>query len=450
VLLLRHTVSVRSLLVIFQQFVDGDLGCGSYLIGDPTAGKAVVVDPAFAIEQYLEAAEAEGVRIVRVLETHTHADHLSGHGRFALEHGVPTSIHPFARPEYPFDAVEDGQVLRAGAIEIRVFHTPGHRPEHCAFVVGNELVLTGDSLFVGEAARPDLAIEAREGATDLFHSLRRLGELLADDVVVYPGHMGGSLCGTNMSDERSTSIGREKATNRVYREDEDEFVDGSASISTPRPPTTERVVALNRGPWVAARPPLDQVDHGGDTTILDVRPVDVFAAGHAPGAISVALDGGSFATRSAFVLDSAEPVVLHARSAAEAQEAARHLWSVGLFETVGYVAEPAGAETVETITVPELAQLLEEEEPQLLDVRENDERKEQSVPGAIEIPYRLVRIAPPPALDPARAVYVICASGARATLVASLLAREGYDARPVVGGGVDDLARLDARLVEAR
>jgi glyoxylase-like metal-dependent hydrolase (beta-lactamase superfamily II) len=436
--------------VIFRQFVDDDLGCGSYLIGDAAVGEAVVVDPAFAIEQYLEAAEAEGVRIVRVLETHTHADHVSGHGRFALEHGVPTSVHSLARPEYPYDPLEDEQVLRVGSVEIRVVHTPGHRPEHCAFVVGDqpELVLTGDSLFVGEAARPDLAIEAREGAADLFESLRRLGELLADDVIVYPGHVGGSLCGTNMSDERSTSIGREKATNRAYREDEDEFVDESASITTPRPPTTERVVALNRGPWLAARLPLDPVDDAGDATILDVRPVEVFAAGHVPGAISVALDGGSFATRSAFVLDSAEPVVLHARSAAEAQEAARHLWSVGLFETVGYVADPVGTETTETITVPELARLMDHDEPQLLDVREDDEREEQSVPGAIEIPYRLVRIAPPRELDPDRPAYIVCASGARATLVASLLARESYDARPVVGGGVEDLAKLDAKLVE--
>src|SRR4051812_36501988 len=195
--------------MLFRQFVDDDLGCGSYLIGDTDAGEAVVVDPAFAIEPYLDAARRAGARIVRVLETHTHADHLSGHGRFALDHGLPVSIHPLARPEYPFDPLEDGQVLRVGGIEIRVLHTPGHRPEHCALVVGGELALTGDSLFVGDAARPDLAIEPRAGATDLHHSLERLAEL-PDDVVVYPGHVSGSLCGTKMSDEHSSSIGREK------------------------------------------------------------------------------------------------------------------------------------------------------------------------------------------------------------------------------------------------
>ena len=420
--------------MIFRQFVDEDLGCGSYLVGDK--GEAAVVDPAFAIEQYVEAAEAEGLRIVRVLESHTHADHLSGHGRFALEHGVPVSIHPLARPEYPFDALSDGDVVRVGGVEIRVLHTPGHRPEHCAFVVDGALALTGDSLFVGEAARPDLAIEAREGATDLYRSLHRLGEL-ADAVVVYPGHMGGSLCGTNMSDERSTSIGRERKTNRAFNESEHAFVDESSSITTPRPPTTERLVALNRGPWVAARPPLEEIDDAGDATVLDVRPVDEFAAGHAPGAISVALDGGSFATRSAFVLDAAERIAIHARSSDEARRAASHLWSVGLFETVGYLSERAGTERTQTLTVPEFAHL--RGTPQVLDVREDSEREEERLPGAIEIPYRLVRIAPPPDLDPKRPVYVICASGARATLAASVLARDGFDARPVVGGGVSDL-----------
>jgi hydroxyacylglutathione hydrolase len=296
--------------VIFRQFVDDDLGCGSYLVGD--GGEAVLVDPAFAIEPYLEAAGADGVRIVRVLETHTHADHLSGHGRLALELDVPTSIHPLARPEYPFDALADGDVIRVGSVEIRVLHTPGHRPEHCSFVVGGDLVLTGDSLFVGDAARPDLAIEPREGATDLYRSVRRLAEL-PDTLVVYPGHVSGSLCGANMSDEHSSSIGREKASNHALRTPQDRFVEESVSLSTPRPPTTERLVALNRGPWVAARPPLERLDAPGADTVLDVRPVDAFAAGHLSGALSVALDGGSFATRSAFVLDPADAFVVHAQ-----------------------------------------------------------------------------------------------------------------------------------------
>jgi glyoxylase-like metal-dependent hydrolase (beta-lactamase superfamily II)/rhodanese-related sulfurtransferase len=419
--------------VLFRQFVDDDLGCGSYLVGDVDAGEAVVVDPAFAIEQYLDSARREGVRIVRVLETHTHADHLSGHGRFALEHGLPTSIHPLARPEYAFDPLDDGQVLQVGSVEVRVVHTPGHRPEHCAFVVDDELVLTGDSLFVGDAARPDLAIDAREGAADLHRSLRRLADLPVA-TVVYPGHVSGSLCGTNMSDEHSSSIGRERKTNHALRAKLAEFVDESASLTTPKPPTTERVVALNRGPWVGARPPLREFDPSNESllaenVVLDVRPVDVFAAGHLPGAISVALDGGSFATRAAFVLDPAEPVVLHVQSQAEADEAARLLHAVGLFEQLGFV-RTAGPERLRTVSIQEVNGGM-----QMLDVREPSEEPRTEWPA---VPYRLLRIAPPD-LDPSRPVFTICASGARATLAASLLVRQGFDARPVVGGGVADL-----------
>jgi glyoxylase-like metal-dependent hydrolase (beta-lactamase superfamily II)/rhodanese-related sulfurtransferase len=425
--------------VLFRQFVDEDLGCASYLVGDPEAGVAVVVDPAFAIEQYLDAAAQGGVRIARVLETHTHADHVSGHGRLALEHGVPVSIHPLAAPEYPFDPLADGQVVAAGAVEVRVVHTPGHRPEHCAFVVGDELVLTGDSLFVGEAARPDLAIEARQGAADLFRSLHRLAEL-PDAVTVYPGHVAGSLCGTNMSPDHWTSIGRERETNTALRADEGSFVDASASLATPRPPTTELVVALNRGPWVAALPPLGPVE-AGDATVLDVRPVENFVAGHLPGAVSVALHGGSFATRAAFVLGPTEPVVVVAGSEPEAQAAARGLRSVGLFEQRGYLDPGADAatETTPALTVPELAGLLAAGDVQLLDVREEREEAEGLVPGARRIPYRLVRDAPLDELDAAAPIYLICVSGARATLAASLLARRGFDARPVIGGGVAEL-----------
>jgi glyoxylase-like metal-dependent hydrolase (beta-lactamase superfamily II) len=416
--------------VVFAQLIDDDLGCASYLVGD--RGEAVVVDPAFAIEQYLEHARLDDVRIVRVIETHNHADHLSGHGRFALEHGLPVSIHPLARPEYPFDDLENGQTIRVGDVHIRVVHTPGHRPEHCSLVIDDRAVLTGDSLFVGDAARPDLAIDAREGAADLHRSLRRLVEL-PDEVVVYPGHVSGSLCGSNMSDEHSSSIGRETQTNHALRSRLTDFVDEAASLTTPKPPTTERLVALNRGPWVGALPSLEELADPGDATVLDVRPVDVFAAGHLPGALSVALDGGSFATRAAFVLDTAEPVVLHAASRAQANEAARLLRAVGLFEQRGFVVGD-GPERLATVTVAGLKRL---RAPQVLDVREENEQPRTGWPAA---PYRELRISPPKELDPSRPVYTICASGARATLAASVLVRQGFDARAVVGGGVDDLA----------
>jgi glyoxylase-like metal-dependent hydrolase (beta-lactamase superfamily II)/rhodanese-related sulfurtransferase len=424
--------------VLFRQFVDDDLGCASYLIGDPSRGEAFVVDPAYAIEQYLEAAEDAGVRIVRVLETHTHADHISGHGRLALEHDVPVSVHPLAEPEFPYDPLEDGQVLEAGSVAVRIIHTPGHRPEHCAFIVDERRVLTGDSLFVGDAARPDLAIEAREGAEGLFHSLQRLTQL-PEKVEVYPGHVAGSLCGAAMSPARSSTIGDEKRTNTALAfGDAQAFITASASVSTPRPPTTARVVALNKGPFVGAPPSLERLDEAGEATILDVRPTDAHAAGHVHGAFNVPVSGSSFATRAGFVLDPDERIVLHASDAAEAEAAARGLRAVGFLELAGYVTEAETTERLDPIELDELEALLEQGSVQVVDVREKTERDEGYIPGSLHIPYRLLRTAGAAGIDTSKPVVTICGSGTRASIAASVLTAAGVVARPVLHGGVDD------------
>jgi hydroxyacylglutathione hydrolase len=316
--------------MIFTQFVDDALGCASYLVGDPGTGEAVVVDPAFAIEQYLEEAERREVRIVRALETHTHADHLSGHGRLALEHAIPVSIHPAADAEYPHDSIEDGEEIILGDIVLRCIHTPGHRPEHCCFAVSDRsrgedpwIVLTGDSLFVGDAARPDLAVEARDGAEGLFHSLRRLVEL-GDGVEVYPGHVAGSLCGKAMSSKASTTIGFERRFNPALAHDDvGLFIAESADISTPRPPNMGRIVEMNRGPFVGAQPALTELPAPSDgVQVLDVRPVEAFAAGHFRGALSVPVSGTRFSTKAAFVLDRG-PVAVVAADEDEVAQATR-------------------------------------------------------------------------------------------------------------------------------
>jgi hydroxyacylglutathione hydrolase len=419
--------------VLFRQFVDDDLGCASYLIGDSATGEAFVVDPAYAIEQYVD----DGMRIVRVLETHTHADHVSGHGRFALEHGVPVSVHPLAEPEFDFDPLQDGDTLHVGSVAIRVLHTPGHRPEHCAFVVDERLVLTGDSLFVGDAARPDLAVDAREGADGLFHSLQRLTQL-PEEYDVYPGHVAGSLCGAAMSPARSSSIGAEKRTNVALAfGDAQEFIATSAAVSTPRPPTTARVVALNKGPFLGAPAPLERLDEIGDATVLDVRPATAHAAGHLHGAFNVPVSGASFATRAGFILDPAERIVLHASDDAEAEQAARGLRSVGFLELGGYVTGVETPEQLRPIELDELERLLDEGEVQVLDVREKSERDEGYIPGTLHIPYRLLRETGTDGLDTSKPVVTICESGTRASIAASVLAAAGIDARPVLDGGVE-------------
>ena len=429
--------------MLFRQFVDDDLGCASYLIGDEDSGEALVVDPTYAIEQYLRQAEQDGVRIVRVLETHTHADHVSGHGRFALDHGLPVSIHAAAKPEFPFDALEDGQEFELGPVAIRVIHTPGHRPEHCAFAVidrerGDEpwLTLTGDSLFVGDAARPDLASEAAEGARGLYQSLQRLFEL-HDGVEVYPGHVSGSLCGTGMSSKASSTIGFERRFNhKVRMADEDEFV-ADAIRTGVRPANMERIVALNRGPFVGSPKPLEPVNGGGGGAILDVRPAEAFAAGYARGAVNVPVDGGSFPTKAGFVLPLDERVVIHAATAEQAERAAQGLRAVGIFDVAGYVLGPPSDERLAPVELEELRPLVESGEVEVLDVREPHERDEGYIPGSRNIPYRLVREWAED-LQSGKPVVTICSSGPRAGVAASVLVASGVDARPVLDGGVPD------------
>jgi hydroxyacylglutathione hydrolase len=421
--------------VVFHQRVDDDLGCASYLIGDETSGEAVVVDPAYEIDPYLAEAERHGLRITRVLETHTHADHLSGHGRLALEHGAAVHVHPLGEPEFPFEPLADGQLVRVGETAIRVLHTPGHRPEHCCFLVEGRL-LTGDSLLVGDAARPDLAVDAREGAEGLYGSLRRLAGL-PGDTGVFPGHVAGSLCATGISSERSSTIAAQLRTNRALAyTDLQEFVAETASISAPRPPTVERVVALNRGQFIGAPAPLETLQ-SFDGQVLDVRSAHEFAASHVPGAINVPLTGSSLGTKAGFVLDQDRAVAIHASSPEDAATAASRLRAVGLLDIAGFLAEPAATGRLEPIGLEELEQLLSADGVEVIDVREKDERDDGYIPGSRHIPYRLVgELAGE--LDNGHPVVTVCNSGARAAVAASVLAANGIPARPLLDAGVPD------------
>ncbi len=442
----------------FRQFVSDDLGCASYLIGDKSSGEAVVVDPAYAIEQYLAEAEKRGVRITGVLETHTHADHVSGHGRFALEHGATVFVHPAAEPEYPFEPLADGQEISVGEITVRVMHTPGHRPEHCCFAVADGsradepwLVITGDSLLIGEAARPDLASEAVEGSRGLYGSLQRLLEL-PDGVELYPGHVAGSLCGAGMSSKASSTIGFERRFNRAVQlvgQGEDEFVQDRTNSSAPRPPNMDRIVALNRGPFLAAQAPLGTVESANGEVVLDVRSAREFAAGHHPGAFNVPVSGSSFATKAAFVLTSDEPVSIYASSADEAEQAAQALRSVGLFELRGYLPQAEENEKLEPIEIEDLDKLLLDGTVEVLDVREASERDEGYIEGTRHLPYRLVRACVDD-LRGERPVITICSSGSRAAIAASVLVANGIESYPVVGGGVEDWAERGGKTVQFR
>jgi hydroxyacylglutathione hydrolase len=440
--------------MIFTQFVDDALGCASYIVGDPGTGQAVVVDPAFAIEQYLDEAARQEVRIVRVIETHTHADHLSGHGRLALEHDVPVSVHPAANAAYANDLLEDGDEIVLGEVVLRCIHTPGHRPEHCCLAVSDRsrgedpwIVLTGDSLFVGDAARPDLAVDAREGAEGLFHSLRRLVEL-GDGVEVYPGHVAGSLCGKAMSSKASTTIGFERRFNPALAHDDVSlFIAESTGISAPRPPNMERIVEMNRGPFIGAQPePTELAASPPGTQILDVRPIEAFAAGHHHGALSVPVSGTRFSTKAAFVLDQA-PVVVVASDTDELALATRGLRSVGHLDITGYVLG-GGPESLELVSVEQLDGLLRDG-AELIDVREKDERDTGYIAGSLNIPYRLLTLGEAN-LPRDKPIVTICETGPRAAIAASILAAHGFDAHPVVNGGIDSWMAAGKPTVEFR
>ncbi len=433
--------------MLFAQVLNDDLGCAAYLVGCEEAREAVVVDPPLEIETILAEAERLGVRLVRTLETHTHADHVSGHGRLALEHGLPVSIHPAAGVEYPSDPLEDGAEITVGTVTLRSVHTPGHRPEHCCVAVIDRtradepwLVLTGDSLFVGDAARPDLAVGAVEGAEGLFHSLRRLLEL-PDGVEVFPGHVAGSLCGKAMSSRGSTTIGFERRFNPMASIPElDAFVAESAAVSAPKPPNLARIVELNRGPFLPAQPAPEELPVPAEgSQLLDVRPVADHLAGHLRGAINVPVSGTSFSTKAGFVLDTDAPVTLLASTVAEVERATAGLRSVAFADVAGYVLG-AGSETSDSVSIEELERLVENGAA-VIDVREKDERDEGYIPGSRNVPYRLMRSCCPDLPDD-RPVITICTSGPRAAIAASILRAKGVDARPVVDGGMTDwLAR---------
>jgi hydroxyacylglutathione hydrolase len=442
--------------VLFKQFVDDDLGCASYLIGDEESGEAVVVDPAYATDQYLEEADRRGVRIARVLETHTHADHLSGHGRLALEHGTPVAVHADAQPKFNAELLEDGLEIKAGDVSLQTIHTPGHRPEHCCFAVVDHtrapepwLVLTGDSLLVGDAARPDLAVEARDGAEGMFRSLRRLLEL-SDGVEVYPGHVAGSLCGAAMSSKASSTVGFERRFNHALAiDDVADFIAETASAGAPRPPNMDRIVDLNRGPFVPAPEPLRKLSTPTDATVLDVRSPEVFAEGHLPEAINMPLGRSGFATKAAFVCEPDERLLVYASSEDEARRAAKSLFAVALFDVDGYLVADGASKRIAPVTLDELERLLESGDVALVDVREKNERDAGYIPESLHIPYRRMR-ACADELRGSSTIVTICEGGPRASVAASILARAGINARPVLGAGVAEWQARGNQCVQFR
>lgn len=436
--------------MLFRQLLHEDLGCASYLIAD--GRKAAVIDPKWEIEDYLALAAEQELAIAHVLETHDHADHLSGRGRLVTATGATVAT------------LADGETLELGDTRITALATPGHRPEHLTYLVVDAsraerpwLVLTGDSLFVGDVGRPDLAVDPEEGAHGLFHSTRRLLEL--DEVTeLWPGHIGGSLCGgSGMSEKPSSTIGFERRTNELLDLEEDEFVKRLTGQLEPQPPNFERIVELNRGPLITEAVSLDPLTPKralefleDGATLIDGRDPLEFDAAHPPNALNVTMTHTGVGTRAAWVVDPESKVVLLAASDDDARRLGRLLEAVGFWKLCGYVAGGIGAwrtEHLETHSTPALdiqglAERLSAGDAVLLDVREDVEWEDGHVEGSLHIPYHDLSDGLPREIRPAeRPFAVACSAGNRSSLAASLLERAGLsNVLHVADGGVEDLA----------
>jgi rhodanese-related sulfurtransferase len=349
-------------------------------------------------------------------------------------------------------------VLELGSVRVKALHTPGHRPEHTAFLLsdtrrGEEpwAVLTGDTLFVGDIARPDLAVDKAEGARGIYHSLHDRLLTLPDEIEVWPGHLGGSLCGgPGMDMKVSSTIGYERRHNELLAiGDEDEFVAAAIENLPPQPPNFERVVALNRGELVTAGAqmmplaPL-QVERAraAGAFLVDVRTPHQFDDAHVPGAVCIPIVEAGFGSKLAWVADHDQPIILLGRDDADAAHAAELAAAIGLRDIGGYLhggmtswrIEEKDVESIERIDVDELHEL--GDTVQILDVRERAEWDELHIPGSVHLPYHDVD-AIPDEIDPTRPVAVICASGRRSVVAASLLQRFGHEhVLHVVEGGV--------------
>jgi hydroxyacylglutathione hydrolase len=448
-------------LVFFRQVLYRDLGCASYLLGD--AGEAIVVDPRWDIEVYLELAAAERLTITHVVDTHEHADHVSGRPRLLAATGA--AGHRPRRPGEPAtpDTITAGDELHAGALRLTALAAPGHRPEHLAFAVADLsrasepwLVLTGDSLLVGDVARPDLAYEPAEGARALHATLTALLAELGDGVEVWPAHVGGSLCGgAGLSHKTSSTIGFERRHNAPLGLDATGFVDAVTRSLPTRPPNIDRIVSLNRvaDPAIPAAPP--RLDLGGLTarlaerdTVLDSRAPDAFDAGHLAGAINLPVASAGLGTRAGWALDPAAPLVVVAADEASAGATVTALQAVGFWTIRGVaLADPEGwraaglpVASADAWDVDRLADGLRDGRVDLVDVRELPEWLAGHVPGSHHVPLPQVReigaVAPG-----GRPIAVACAAGVRAAFAASLLRREGHgEVVRVAGGGIGDLA----------
>jgi glyoxylase-like metal-dependent hydrolase (beta-lactamase superfamily II)/rhodanese-related sulfurtransferase len=449
-----------------EQIYTGCLAQGAYFI--ESAGEAVVIDPLREIQPYVERAEKSGVKIKYVFETHFHADFVSGHVDLAKATGATIIYGPTTMP-LGFDALvaADGQEFKVGNITFTLLHTPGHTMESSCYLLKDEhgkatAIFTGDTLFIGDVGRPDLAQKVVDDLTQeklasyLFDSLRNKIMPLADEIIVYPAHGAGSACGKNMSKETFDTLGNQKRNNYALRADmtRDEFIKEVITGLMPPPAYFPKNVMMN----IEGYDNIDQVIHRGTQAlspeafeaaanetgalILDTRAPQTFAKGFIPNAINIGIDGSFAVWVGTLIPDLKQEILIVADEGREAEVVTR-LARVGYDFAIGFLNGGmqswinAGKEVdaIKSISADELAEIQKNHpETAILDVRKNSEHLSEHILGAVNAPLDYVNDSMLKA-EKDKTWYVHCAGGYRSMIFASILKARGYDNLIDVSGG---------------
>jgi len=455
--------------MIFHQLQNEESGCLSYLIGCGQAGEAVVVDPGRdRVDDYLRLARRKGLRITRIVETHTHADHISGNRDLAALTQAPILLHQASRAIFEHGPLKDGDEIGIGQVQLKVLHTPGHTPDSVCLLVTDRdrstepwFVLTGDTLFIGDVGRPDLG--GAPAAGDLWESLRATLLSLSDSVEVYPAHGAGSLCGRAMSSKSASTIGFERRFNAALRaRSKQEFVDLVMEGLPPKPPSFTTIVGKNQGliPLVTVKPrpytareAWEAVQQGA--CVVDLRDPGTYGEGHVPGALNVWIDSPQFADRVSWFAPTDAPLLLLAQGPSDLERALGGLTRVGVDPVVGFLprgmvewkSEGLPVETVSQITVYALAEWLDEQKDVVvIDVREPFEWREGHVEGALHLPM-LEAARRLDEIPRERPKAVLCAGGLRSSTVISALKRHGISHWYNVTGGMTAWLKAGHRVV---
>jgi hydroxyacylglutathione hydrolase len=455
--------------MLFERFEDSGLSQFSYAVGCPGAGAVAIVDPRRDVDVYETFAADQGVEITHVLETHIHADFASGARELAERTGASLCLSAYDEAEkyevaFPHEELEDGSTIEIGSVRIQALHTPGHTPEHLSFLAFDthrspevpEIMLSGDFLFVGSLGRPDLLGEEskRDLARRLFASVREKLASLPDGLEVHPGHGAGSMCGAGMSARPLSTLGFERIANPYLDPglSAEAFVEKILGSAPPFPPYYRRMKALNsEGPAIlGALPGRDPIPieefHAlveAGNVVVDLRDQLAFGGGHIPGALGIGVDG-SLSTWAAWVVPYDQPILLVAETPFAVDPAVRALVRVGLDRIRGWLEGGMNAwrqeglpiATLPQMSIPELAAALERGAAMtVLDVRGDGEWSAGHIEGALHVHGGLLEDRLDEVPRNGRPLAVICGSGYRSTVAASVLKRAGFeDVRNVPGG----------------